>query len=1203
MTSLHKPSDCRGCPLHYSGVGFTPSQPVGPSGLLILGETPFSGARRVGLERLLKRAGIDPREVGIGSILSCAPHGWRAPAYHPLAIATANHCGPNISRVTKDAKAFLWMGELALQQGGGHVGIERQRGRYLQRPDGRWGVATHPPEFLLPKRGKERKGELKPFRFTGVVIADLRRAMRLAREGAPVIRPLRPEWDIPAWQFGQWVDNVAIPHLNAGGVLGYDIETPYGIKIQEQERRIEDLNDNILRFSFSIDEEYGVSIQNLPEYAPIVRQLLAHPSGVKAGWNNHRFDDIILTRHGFPVIGENWDLMWAWHILQSDLPMGLEYATSVLCPDTPAWKHLAAAEPGRYSALDAVVTIRLANALKEALEATGQWQLYLDHVELDPVLMDAGRFGTLLDQAMQDDLRVKLDAEKDRLLTEAQTAVKEELKPRKRYKQLPKWARGEFDHMASRAVIRETPDSPARLFLPVDTTGKTTRCSHCGEEGVTKGKHFKGGKKNECVAAGAAIDKVVSNVREWDEVLNFNPDSTQQLMAYAAHHGHPIGKDKKDAEKPAMPGSHIAKLAKRYKKHPIYKITGELKKVTKTRGTYLYQADANGLIHTTYDFTPSTGRMASKNVNLQNVGKRKGNKWAQMARKQLIARPGHVFVQADSSAIEAVMVGWFMRDQNYIEIARKSVHSYLACFKLGIPFTRSNVELVKTEHKHLYDGCKITVHSCVTGDHEVLTPHGWVRFDQYAGQDIAAWDASTRALRFETPSAMHVHEVDGPLFDLHGHSVSAVCTSNHAWPMATGSTGRRFHRVETEAMVGRQGRLPVTGTLTDTPASAYTDTQVQLMAAVQADGHITPSGAVTFNLKKPRKIERLRQLLAHIPHRERQYGAVTRFYIGAVEAADTLAMLTAETDFDLPILLALPLTQRLLLLDEVLAWDGCKTGPSVRTYFTSRKVNAEAVQTVAHVSGRQALLRAHTSGMTTVSFNKRQDARVEALKVAQRDFTGKVYCPTVSTGYFLMRYRDRVCVTGNSSYGATAGALTLINDELFPTKKAAQEMQDALFLALPGLSTWQDSVRWEAHTTGYLQNPWGWRHYFYRVLVKDPETGLLVPGDDSKRAVALKPQSSAGMFMKDSLRLMGKSPYRRFMPAHVSVHDSLCLEVPFAMQDEARDYLVDLLTRPIPQMDGLRVGCEVEVGENWGEMEPVLAVNLVDDPEWNAIAA
>ena len=51
---------------------------------------------------------------------------------------------------------------------------------------------------------------------------------------------------------------------------------------------------------------------------------------------------------------------------------------------------------------------------------------------------------------------------------------------------------------------------------------------------------------------------------------------------------------------------------------------------------------------------------------------------------------------------------------------------------------------------------------------------------------------------------------------------------------------------------------------------------------------------------------------------------------------------------------------------------------------------------------------------------------------------------------------------------------------------------------------------------------------------------------------------------------------------------------------EAEDYLVELLTRPIPQMDGLRVGCEVEVGENWGEMEGTRAVNLVDDPEWNA---
>ena len=29
--------------------------------------------------------------------------------------------------------------------------------------------------------------------------------------------------------------------------------------------------------------------------------------------------------------------------------------------------------------------------------------------------------------------------------------------------------------------------------------------------------------------------------------------------------------------------------------------------------------------------------------------------------------------------------------------------------------------------------------------------------------------------------------------------------------------------------------------------------------------------------------------------------------------------------------------------------------------------------------------------------------------------------------------------------------------------------------------------------------------------------------------------------------------------------------------------LIDVLTRPIPELGGLRIGCEVEFGYNWGD--------------------
>jgi DNA polymerase I-like protein with 3'-5' exonuclease and polymerase domains len=77
-----------------------------------------------------------------------------------------------------------------------------------------------------------------------------------------------------------------------------------------------------------------------------------------------------------------------------------------------------------------------------------------------------------------------------------------------------------------------------------------------------------------------------------------------------------------------MDAGHLKVLAKEYPSIPFYKLTLEYHKLSKTLGTYIYDPDADGLIHTTYKNTPSTPRFSSVNKNLQNVGKREDNIWA-----------------------------------------------------------------------------------------------------------------------------------------------------------------------------------------------------------------------------------------------------------------------------------------------------------------------------------------------------------------------------------------------------------------------------------------------------------------------------------------------------------------------------------------------------------------------------------------------
>jgi hypothetical protein len=138
-------------------------------------------------------------------------------------------------------------------------------------------------------------------------------------------------------------------------------------------------------------------------------------------------------------------------------------------------------------------------------------------------------------------------------------------------------------------------------------------------------------------------------------------------------------------------------------------------RVAKTLSTYIYQPDAEGLIHTQYVNAPSTGRLASRNYNLQNVGKRETNPWAKKARRQIVARDGHIFVQADSTSIEAVVTGYLIGDPTFVEVAKQSIHAYLTCKELGWAFTPETIEQVKREHKALYNQFKTAVYLLLYG--------------------------------------------------------------------------------------------------------------------------------------------------------------------------------------------------------------------------------------------------------------------------------------------------------------------------------------------------------------------------------------------------------------------------------------------------------------------------------------------------------
>lgn len=492
------------------------------------------------------------------------------------------------------------------------------------------------------------------------------------------------------------------------------------------------------------------------------------------------------------------------------------------------------------------------------------WDLYIESVfELDPILETMGRVnGVCVSTERQQELRTKIQVELAELLDDAQKVVPEALCPTRIWKKQPK----------------------DRLTQEVQIPGTVKVCSVCGQTVAGKAAHLKGGKKNPC--AGAEIRKVPGTVPGYMEVLPFNPLSGPQLMAYCQHFKHPLATHMKTGQ-PTLDKKHLKKLVSKYgETHPIYRISARMRVVNKVLSTFVdgFAPDAKGRIYGTYKHQPASFRLSQSSVNLMQVSHKEDAAYAEDVRRTIIPRPGHIFVEADSSAIEAVMTGYFCGDPAYMALAKKGVHAYLCCLELGWEFTDENIRTVKAEHKSLYARMKQVVHG--------------------------------------------------------------------------------------------------------------------------------------------------------------------------------------------------------------------------------------------------------------------------------------------------------------SSYGMGPGLMAANFPHIFKTKREAEIAQRKFLDACPVIPKWWAEIKLFAYRNGYLENPWGLRNYFGQTLRKDGDR--VVDGEDADKAVSYLPQSSAAMFMRENLKLLAADGWLPYMPANGVCHDSYNLDVPAELEQKAIDALVKILTRPIPQMRNLQIGCEVGVGRtSWADVQTV----------------
>jgi hypothetical protein len=309
---------------------------------------------------------------------------------------------------------------------------------------------------------------------------------------------------------------------------------------------------------------------------------------------------------------------------------------------------------------------------------------------------------------------------------------------------------------------------------------------------------------------------------------------------------------------------------------------------------------------------------------------------------------------------------------------------------------------------------------CVPAEAEVLTPAGWLSIDQWEPVkfDIMAYNPRDGRLIFEPGKAKHIFDVSENLIKFENRNISLMATENHKIGYFT---GRGAFKIDTMAsmLTRRKTVMPISGmfeAIKKTPLHI-----MQFFVMVQADGHYTKNeGDLKLGFKKQRKIDRCREILKKCGIKFNEYvfsSGARGFYIQKsqlpIEARRFNKVFGAEVlRYDLP-----------AFIEEISFWDGFKQADSFIEYSTCNKINAEWVQTAAHLCGYSVRIverdwREHGWALSyRVYIRKHSKTQVKDSDCNYVPFKGRVYCPEVSTGFFLVRYNGRISITGNSGSG------------------------------------------------------------------------------------------------------------------------------------------------------------------------------------------
>lgn len=546
-------------------------------------------------------------------------------------------------------------------------------------------------------------------------------------------------------------------------------------------------------------------------------------------------------------------------------------------------------------------------------------------------------------------------------------------------------------------------------------------------------------------------------------------------------------------------------------------------------------------------------------------------------KKLILPDIGMEIADADYSGADAMIVAadseckWLL---DFFANSKDKLYAYIASSHLQREITSSSPE---------YKAYKAVCHGCVTDEHEVLTENGWVSFKNLQHNiPIACWENGE--IFFDVPIDYTISPYEGDLYLWEGKT-AIFGTPNHR--QIVYDTRRDEYKVYTLESLPNTGNLRIINSGIKQSGDSLDLNFLRLLVAVQADGTWktwkTHKGYVLgFNLKKQRKIDRLEYILQQLNveyNKALHSNGVT--YISFDEEINKEVFSYLGPNKILPnYLLSLGQKEIATILNELDQWDGTRNIGGSIAYSTTVEKNAILIQTLGSLNGYYSSLQTSKvegkKDLYRVTLSKTNGNSCRQYTKQATPFKGEVYCVTVSSSYFLTRYKNKIMVTGNSNYGLGIPKLARM---LNISEASAQELQDFYFDLCPEIKLWHNRIKKEIADNGYISNIFGRRGWF---LNKNDVTLY-------NKAFAFIPQSTiADLINHGIVNIYEKYPEIQVL---MQVHDSAVCQYPIEKKEIYRKAILECLTIELPYNPPLIIPADMKVSTiSYGDCEKIKKV-------------